>query len=74
MASATWTLGAEGANTAQATVDGAIGSPVLFTATATIGLPPAPATANVSVRSSSFVSVRNSTSNPAVDTVAVGGQ
>jgi plastocyanin len=73
MASATWTLGAEGANTAQATVDGAIGSPVSFTATATIGLPPAPATANVSVRSNSFVSAKNSTSNPAVDTVAVGG-
>ncbi len=72
MASATWTLGAEGANTAQAAVDGATGSPVSFTATATVELPP-PASANVTVRSSSFVSVRNSTSNPAVDTVAVGG-
>jgi plastocyanin len=73
-AGATWTLGTEaGTHTAQAAVDGAVGSPVSFTATALVELPPAPATANVTVQNNSFVSVRNSTSNPAVDTVAVGG-
>ena len=73
-ASATWTLGAQaGAHTAQAAVDGAIGSPVSFTATATIELPPAPTTANVTVQNNDFLSVRNGTTNPAVETVAVGG-
>jgi plastocyanin len=48
------------------------GSPVTFTATAT---EPAaiPTTASVAVQDNNFLSVRNATTNPAVDTVAVGG-
>ena len=73
MASASWVLGAvAGAHTAQAAVSGAIGSPVTLNATALEPLP-TPATIDVTVRNNSFLSVRNSTSNPAVDTVAVGG-
>ena len=75
MASANWVLGTEaGAHTAQAAVSGAIGSPVTFSATALAAEPaPIPGAANVTVRNNNFLSVRNSTSNPAVDTVAVGG-
>ena len=75
MASAIWTLGdAPGAHTAQAAVSGANGSPVTFTATALAAEPePPPASVAVTVRNNSFLSVRNSTSNPAVDTVAAGG-
>ena len=74
LASSTWTLGSTvGSQTAEAAASGATGSPVSFTATAVADLPPAPATADVTVRNNNFLSVRNSTSNPAVDTVAVGG-
>jgi plastocyanin len=48
------------------------GSPVTFTATATESAA-IPTTADVTVQDNDFVSVRNSTANPAVDTVAVGG-
>jgi hypothetical protein len=55
-----------------ATSEGLIGSPVTFTATAT---EPAaiPTAAAVTVRDNNFLSVRNMTTNAAVDTVAVGG-
>ncbi len=48
------------------------GSPVTFTATA-VEAEPIPATAAVTVRDNNFLSVRNMTTNAAVDTVAVGG-
>jgi plastocyanin len=48
------------------------GSPVTFTATATEAAP-IPTTASVTVRNNNFLSVRNGTSSPAVDTVSVGG-
>jgi len=67
------TLGSTaGPITVTAAANGLAGSPLTFIATAT---EPAtiPAAANVTVRNNSFLSVRNSTSNPAVDTVAVGG-
>jgi plastocyanin len=64
--------GTPGSITITAASDGLEGSPVTFTATAT---EPAaiPTTANVTVRNNNFFSVRNGTSSPAVDTVAVGG-
>ncbi len=72
----TWTLGAAGGpQTAQAAVQGATGSPVTFTATATGGPPPPPppSTIGITVGNIFFKSVRNGTSNPAVDTLAVDG-
>jgi hypothetical protein len=72
----TWTLGATGGpQTAQAAVTGATGSPITFTATATGGPPPPPppSTISVTVGNFFFKSVRNGTSNPAVDTLAVNG-
>lgn len=63
MASTEWTLGAtEGDNGVQASVSGATGSPVAFTAT---GLGPPPMQAAVSVEDNSF--------NPTSQRVAVGG-
>jgi plastocyanin len=74
VAGATWTLGdPPGSQTVQATVDGATGSPVTFTATAVEDPGTAPETAAVTVRNNNFLSTRNSSSNPAVDTVQVGG-
>ncbi len=71
VASATFTLGPTvGTQTATATSTPTLtGSPLTFTATATT----APATASVTVGDIFFQSVRNSTRNPAVDTVAVNG-
>jgi plastocyanin len=64
--------GAAGPVTITAASDGLQGSPVTFTATA--AEPAAiPTTADVTVRDNNFLSVRNMTSNPAMDTVAVGG-
>ncbi len=48
------------------------GSPLTFSATATAPLP-TPTSINVSVRNDNFLSVRNGTVNPAVDTVLAGG-
>jgi plastocyanin len=75
IAASTWTLGANaGAQTAQAAVTGATGSPVSFTATATGPPPPPPPDAiNITVGNIFFKSDRNATSNPAVDTLAVNG-
>jgi plastocyanin len=72
--SSTWTLGASGgAQTAQAAVAGATGSPVTFTATATAGPPPPPpSTISITVGNIFFKSARNG-SSPAVDTLAVNG-
>ena len=64
--------GTAGPITIVAASDGLDGSPVTFTATATVPAP-IPTTANVTVRNNNFFSVRNGTSSPAVDTVAVGG-
>lgn len=65
LASTVLTLGsAAGANTVQATVSGAVGSPVSFTATATGGT--APTSANVSVGDNFF--------DPTATTIAAGGQ
>jgi plastocyanin len=73
----TWTLGPNaGAQTAQAAVSGASGSPVTFTATATgSGPPPSidPDAIAVTVANNSFTSDRNDTVNPAVDTLALNG-
>jgi plastocyanin len=76
IAASTWTLGpTAGAQTAQATVAGATGSPVTFSATATGGAPPPPppSTIAITVGNIFFQSNRNGTSNTAVDTVAVNG-
>jgi plastocyanin len=64
--------GTAGAITIVAASDGLDGSPLTFTATASVPAP-IPTTANVTVRNNNFFSVRNGTSSPAVDTVAVGG-
>jgi plastocyanin len=65
--------GTEGPVTVSATADGLDGSPLTFNETATLA-PPIPTTANVAVGAGIvFTSNRNSTHNPAVDTVAVGG-
>src|SRR5215210_3355221 len=64
--------GTTGPITITAASEGLEGSPVTFTATATEPVP-IPTTASVTVRNDNFFSVRNSTVNPAVDTVAVGG-
>jgi len=75
--SSAWTLGpAGGAQTAQAAVQGATGSPVTFSANATGGAPPPPPPSTIAVSLGNpyfFRSDRNGTSNPAVDTVAVNG-
>jgi plastocyanin len=76
-----WTLGPDaGAQSAQAAVQGATGSPVSFSATAASdGSPPppppgpAPSTASVTLGNIFFRSDRNLTRNPAIDTVAVNG-
>jgi copper binding plastocyanin/azurin family protein len=75
IAASTWTLGpTAGAQTAQAAVVGATGSPVTFTATGTAGPPPPPpSTIAITVGNIFFQSNRNGTSNTAVDTVAVNG-
>jgi plastocyanin len=79
VAASTWTLGpTAGGQSAQAAVQGANGSPQTFTATATGGAPPPPpppppSSIDVRVQNISFTSLRNGTSNPAVDTVAVNG-
>ncbi len=77
IAASTWVLGPNaGAQSAQAAVQGATGSPVTFTATGTSGGPPPPPppnAASVTVGDIFFESDRNGTSNPAVDTVAVNG-
>jgi plastocyanin len=73
-----WTLGPSvGPNTLTATADGLAGSPITFTATATIFA----ATATVEVRNNYFRSAQNGSGSsgglfggaPAVDTIAVGG-
>ena len=74
VAGAIWSLGdTPGSQTVTATVDGATGSPLTFTATAVEDPGNAPETAAVTVRDNNFLSTRNSSSNPAVDTVQVGG-
>lgn len=79
VAASTWTLGPTGGSqSAQAAVQSATGSPLTFTATATGGAPPPPpppppTSIDVRVQNISFTSVRNGTSDPAVDTVAVNG-
>lgn len=80
VSSSTWTLGnTAGVQTATASVTGATGSPLTFTATATDGSPPPPpppppSQIAVTVGNNFFQSVRNATSNPAVDTVAISGK
>lgn len=64
--------GSEGPIIITATADGLDGSPLTFNATA-VPVVPAPAAASVSVGNISFRSNRNTTTNPAVDTVAVDG-
>src|SRR5262249_47024669 len=76
ISSATWTLGSVvGAQSAQATVSGATGSPVTFSATATPAGPPPPPPDAVAatVGNNFFKSGHNPTENPAVDTLAVNG-
>lgn len=80
VSASSWTLGnTAGAQTATASVTGATGSPLTFTATATDGgpppppPPPPPSQIAVTVGNNFFRSVRNATSNPAVDTVAISG-
>jgi plastocyanin len=75
IAASSWTLGpTAGAQTAQAVVAGATGSPVTFSATATAGPPPPPpSTIAITVGNIFFLSDRNGTTNTAVDTVAVNG-
>jgi plastocyanin len=66
--------GTEGPVTVTATADGLDGSPLTFNETATLA-PPIPTTANVTVGAGIvFTSNHNTTHNPAVDTVAVGGK
>jgi plastocyanin len=67
------TLGATaGPITITADAPGLAGSPLTFTATATEPIP-TPTSISVSVRDDNFLSVRNGTVNPAVDTVLAGG-
>lgn len=79
LSASSWTLGnTAGVQTATATVSGATGSPLTFTATATDGNPPPPpppppSQISVTVGNNFFRSVRNATTNPAVDTVAING-
>jgi plastocyanin len=64
--------GTPGPVTVTATADGLTGSPLTFNETAATA-PPIPTTASVQVGNIFFKSARNSTTNAAVDTVAVGG-
>ncbi|MGH7508834.1 MAG: hypothetical protein ACREMZ_05140 [Gemmatimonadales bacterium] len=64
--------GTAGPITIVAESDGLGGSPLTFTATA-VEPTPTPSSIDVTVRNDNFLSVRNGTQNPAVDTVAVGG-
>jgi plastocyanin len=64
--------GTAGPVTITATSGSLTGSPLTFNATASTA-PPIPTTAAVQVGNIFFASVLNGTSNPAVDTVAVGG-
>ncbi|HZI72750.1 MAG TPA: Ig-like domain-containing protein [Gemmatimonadales bacterium] len=64
--------GSAGPVTVTATADGLTGSPVTFNETAATA-PPIPTTASVSVGNIFFKSGHNGLSNPATDTVAVGG-
>jgi plastocyanin len=64
--------GTAGPVTVTATSEGLTGSPLTFTATAQTP-PPIPTTASVQIGNNFFKSARNTTTNPAVDTVAVGG-
>lgn len=64
--------GAAGAITIVAEADGLTGSPLTFDATAVIPTPP-PTSIGVTVRNDNFLSARNGSVNPAVDTVAVNG-
>ena len=64
--------GTAGPITIVATSGGLAGSPLTFTATA-VEPTPVPGSINVTVRNDNFLSVRNGTQNPAVDTVAAGG-
>jgi plastocyanin len=64
--------GTAGPITIIAASEGLEGSPVTFTPTVTEPAP-IPTTAAVTVRDNNFLSVRNASTNPAVDTVAVGG-
>lgn len=67
------TLGATaGPITITADAPGLEGSPLTFSATATEPVP-TPSSISVSVRDDNFLSVRNGTVNPAVDTVLAGG-
>jgi plastocyanin len=67
------TLGpTEGQITITAVSDGLAGSPLTFTADAVV-LPPPPMNIGITVGNDFFRSNRNSSANPAVDTVAVGG-
>jgi plastocyanin len=75
-----WTLGPTvGSQTATATVPGATGSPVTFTAMAMASgpppppPPPPPSSVKVTVGNDFFKSVSNASTHPAVDTVAVNG-
>jgi plastocyanin len=73
ISSVTVTAGATaGPITIVATAEGLTGSPLTFTATAAAA-PAIPTTASVKVGNIFFTSNVNATSNPAVDTVAVGG-
>jgi plastocyanin len=65
--------GTAGPVTITATATNLNGSPVTFNATAVVQVP-LPTSAAVTVGNDFFTSVHNGTSNPAVDTVAVGGR
>jgi plastocyanin len=69
----TVTLGATpGPITIVAESNGLTGSPLTFNATA-VAVTPAPSAISITVRNDNFLSDRNGTSSPAVDTVAAGG-
>ena len=64
--------GTEGSITITATSGSLTGSPLTFSAAANAPAP-TPTSIDVSVRNDNFLSFRNGTSNPAVDTVLAGG-
>jgi plastocyanin len=64
--------GTAGPVTITASAEGLAGSPLIFNATGVVP-PPLPTQAAVTVANFSFASSQNLTSNPAVDTIAVGG-
>lgn len=66
------TVGVTGPITITATAGGLDGSPLSFDATA-VEPTPTPSTIAVTVRNDNFLSARNGSVNPAVDTVAVNG-